>query len=156
MTSDAVGSVTFVEPRLLWPLRLQTLRPGQPQSSVHHDYDESPGSVHVGAFDADGEVVACASFVPEPYADGRPAWRLRAMATSPRVRGQGYGARALLFGIAEVRRRGGDLLWCNARSPAVGFYQRLGLRCVGEEFELPDIGPHFLMVLDLIVVSPAC
>jgi predicted GNAT family N-acyltransferase len=38
-------------------------------------------------------------------------------------------------------------VWCNARTPARGFYERAGFAAVGEEFALPDIGPHFLMVL---------
>jgi predicted GNAT family N-acyltransferase len=141
-------TVRLVEAELLHPLRLQVLRPGQPPSSVVHDYDHFPESVHVGAFDTAGQVVACASFYIEPMDDGRPAWRLRAMASSPEVRGQGYGEAALTFGVEEVRRRGGELLWCNARSGAVGFYERLGWRTIGDEFDIPGIGPHYVMVLD--------
>jgi hypothetical protein len=36
-------------------------------------------------------------------------------------------------------------VWCNARTPAAGFYGRAGFATEGEEFELPSIGPHFLM-----------
>jgi hypothetical protein len=38
-------------------------------------------------------------------------------------------------------------VWCNARSPVVGFYAREGFATEGEEFVLPSIGPHFLMSL---------
>jgi PhzF family phenazine biosynthesis protein len=142
------SQVALVDAELLYPLRLEVLRPGQPVDSVVHDYDSFPETANVAAFDAAGTVVACASFYPEAYADGRDAWRLRAMASAPQVRGQGFGARALRFGIDEVRRRGGRLLWCNARTVAVAFYQHLGFEVVGDEFDIPGIGPHFAMVLD--------
>lgn len=139
----------LVEPGLLHPLRLRVLRPGQPPSSVDHDYDYWPDTFHVAAFHTDGEVAACATFYPEPYADGRPAWRLRAMASAPELRGQGYGARALRVGTDEVARRGGRLLWCNARAGAVWFYQQLGWLIVSDEFEIAPIGPHFVMICEL-------
>jgi hypothetical protein len=40
-------------------------------------------------------------------------------------------------------------VWCNARTPARGFYERAGFAVEGEEFELPEIGPHVLMTLAL-------
>ena len=146
--------VEFVKALVLHALRRQVLRPGQPWGSVDHDYDSWPGTFHVAAFGPRGEVAACASFHPDT-APHRPAsaadktWRLRAMASLPEVRGQGYGAAALRYGIAEIRRRGGTLLWCNARSVAVGFYERLGFSIVGDEFEISPIGPHYVMEIEM-------
>lgn len=137
--------VELCEASRLHALRLRVLRPGQPPSSVDHDYDHRADTFHVGAFESDGTAVGCATFYPEHAPGGRAGWRLRAMATAPEVRGKGYGARVLRFGIDEVRARGGELLWCNARSPAVGFYERLGFRVVGDEFEIAPIGPHYVM-----------
>jgi predicted GNAT family N-acyltransferase len=141
--------VDFVTPADLHALRLEVLRPGQPASSVDHEYDYWPDTFHVAAFTANGEIAACATFYPEPTPDGRAAWRLRAMASAPALRGRGYGARALRFGIAEIRRRGGLLLWCNARSGALWFYTRLGFSTVGDEFEIAPIGPHYVMEIEL-------
>ena len=146
--------VEFVKPLVLHALRRQVLRPGQPWSSVEHDYDSWPDTFHVAAFGPRGEVAACASFHPDsaphrPEADPDKTWRLRAMASLPEVRGQGYGAAALRYGIAEIRRRGGAALWCNARSGAVGFYERLGFSIVGDEFEIAPIGPHYVMEIQL-------
>ena len=36
-------------------------------------------------------------------------------------------------------------LWCNARTPAVGFYQRMGWAVVSDVFEIPTAGPHVRM-----------
>jgi len=141
--------VELCEPARLHALRLRVLRPGQPLSSVDHEHDYWPDTFHVGAFAPDGTAVACATFYPEPSPAGRPGWRLRAMATAPEVRGKGFGGRVLRFGVDEIRGRGGDLLWCNARSSAVWFYERLGFRAVSDEFEIAPIGPHYVMEREL-------
>ena len=72
------------------------------------------------------------------------------MATAPQVRGQGVGAATLRYGMAEIRRRGGTRLWCNARTGALGFYLRLGFSMVGDEFEIEPIGPHYAMERELM------
>jgi predicted GNAT family N-acyltransferase len=152
MTDPAHSSparVEFVPPSAVHALRLRVLRPGQPPSSVDHDYDYWPDTFHVAAFDPAGDVVACATFYPEPTPDGRAAWRLRGMASAPEVRGEGYGAKALRFGLAEIRARGGAVVWCNARSGAHWFYERLGFSTVGDEFDIAPIGPHYVMEIQL-------
>jgi len=58
----------------------------------------------------------------------------------------------LEFGILDALPPAAPrLLWCNARVPAVGFYESLGWRVVSERFEIPTAGPHVKMVrrLDL-------
>jgi hypothetical protein len=37
------------------------------------------------------------------------------------------------------------LIWCNARTSAVGFYSKLSWEIAGAEFDIPDVGPHFRM-----------
>ncbi len=71
------------------------------------------------------------------------------MATAPEVRGKGYGASALRFGMRLARDRGAGLVWCNARSGAVWFYEHLGFVKTSEEFEIPPIGPHYVMEIEL-------
>lgn len=67
------------------------------------------------------------------------------MAVSDRWQRTGLGRRLLDEIEAIVLQSGERLLWCNARTPAVAFYQRLGWTSVGEEFEIPTAGPHFQM-----------
>jgi len=73
------------------------------------------------------------------------AWRLRAMATAPELRGAGLGSSLLLAVINHVAAAGGGLLWCNARLAAVPFYRRGGIEEVGEPWEEPVIGAHIAM-----------
>ena len=37
------------------------------------------------------------------------------------------------------------LIWFNARTSAVGFYKKMGYEISGSEFEIKEVGPHFLM-----------
>ncbi len=141
-------SVRVVEPGVTRQLRRSVLRPtflpGQPLPG-----DDLPDAVHLGAFDGSSLVSACLIF-PQACAwqPGRPAWRLRGMATDPAARGTGAGT-AVADAAAEVaRERGAELLWCEAREPAVSFYQRRGWQLHGERFAT-DYGPHRYMWIEL-------
>ena len=67
------------------------------------------------------------------------------MATLPDVCGKGHGRDLLEACYEHIRRHNGNLLWCNARIIALDFYQRMGLQTIGPEFEIEDIGPHYVM-----------
>jgi GNAT superfamily N-acetyltransferase len=139
------------------PLRTQILRPTWTDRLATYDQDETV-AVHVAAYrdgatepDGVGTVYAEAppadnrDEIPEAaYADGA-SWRLRGMATSDAARGTGLGRTVLEECFAVVRENGGRYLWCNARLVAVPFYERLGLEAVGPEFDIPGIGPHYVM-----------
>lgn len=147
MTADRVTVTTVTAARVL-PLRHAVLRPGRPEVEARYDADDAPTTVHVAALEADGTVVACGTFFPEML-DDEPAWRLRGMATDPAYRGRGLGSAVLRAGIEHVRREQGQVLWCNARRRALSLYQRAGFETMGEEFEVPGIGPHYRAVLRL-------
>jgi GNAT superfamily N-acetyltransferase len=96
-----------------------------------------------------GRVIGTATVHREtaPWAPDEAAWRLRSMATDEARRGEGIGAAALAAVVNHVRSRGGGLFWCNARTPAVAFYERAGFRTRGEPWDDPLIGPHIAMFL---------
>ncbi len=132
------------------PLRQTVLRPGRSVAASQFPGDDAPATRHYGAFRA-GQLLGIASlYLAElPEQPGVTAWQLRGMATAPEARGMGFG-RALVFAcIAFARENGARLLWCNARTTAAGFYRKLGFETLGEEFEIPDVGPHFRMILRL-------
>lgn len=137
----------------IFPLRHAVLRPGRPVS--YSVYSEDAGAVHVGAWD-DDMLVGCATVFPEAWpgndalAAASDAWRLRGMAVDPSMQGTGVGRLVLDEAIAAARQAGASVLWANARSSALGFYERLGWRVVGEEFIASDSGlPHFPMAIAL-------
>ncbi|MGH9062884.1 MAG: GNAT family N-acetyltransferase [Acidimicrobiales bacterium] len=130
------------------PLRHAVLRPHQRPEELVYPGDDDPAAGHFVARDAGGEVVGAASVVPEPppWDPARAdAWRLRGMATAPGRRGQGIGARLLAAATAHAAVNGCRLLWCNARLPAVAFYERAGMAVRGTPFEEAGIGPHVAM-----------
>jgi predicted GNAT family N-acyltransferase len=71
------------------------------------------------------------------------------MATEAAVRGTGAGQALLDDGLARVAARGGDLVWCDARVTAAGFYERAGFTVVTEPYDKPGLGPHVGMLIDL-------
>ncbi|MGI8754208.1 MAG: GNAT family N-acetyltransferase [Acidimicrobiales bacterium] len=127
------------------PLRQQVLRPHQTVDELVSDDDEQ--AVHFAAVDH-REVIGTASVRREAPAwapDDHPSWRLRGMATADGWRGRGVGATILGAVVDHVRHHGGGRLWCNARTPAMAFYQRAGLVIRGEGWEDPVLGPHIAM-----------
>ncbi len=127
-------------------LRMAVLRPDEPPGPMYAS-EEDPATVHVAALGQAEEVFAVGSVMAEPHPrEPREGdWRVRGMATRPDVRGRGLGRLVLDALEAAAREGGAARLWCNARTPAVGFYERAGWRVEGEEFEIAGIGPHFVM-----------
>lgn len=145
MAALGPGLIRRVEAAEVRPLRHAVLRPGQDFDETVYPGDDLDTTVHLGALDGD-RVVGITSLYREAR-EGGPAsgWRLRGMATDPDVRGAGFGAALLDASIALVAEAGGGELWCNARAEAVGFYRHAGFDTVGNEFDIPGVGPHFVM-----------
>ena len=120
-------------------LRRAVLRPHQPvEELIAH---ESPDSHAVGVFDGE-ELVSVGFVMPE---GGPGAWRVRGMATAPEARGCGAGALVLDALVTHALTQGATRIWCNARTRAVSLYERAGFSVASDEFELPEIGPHYVM-----------
>jgi predicted GNAT family N-acyltransferase len=126
-------------------LRHEVLRHGLPREAAIFDGDDAPTTRHYGAFDR-GKAVGCATLMLNHW-EGEPAWQVRGMATDARFRSRGLGA--ALLGMAEAELVGERspvrLLWCNARVPAVRFYEKLGWAVRCEPFDIPTAGPHVKM-----------
>lgn len=149
------GTVTIeqVDAATTYPLRGRVLRPGQP---VEIAGDDDPATLHfVARVDGSGQVVGVLRLHPAPCpwpeASGtsRATWQLRGMATEPQVRGLGSGRALIAAGLARVAALGADLVWCDARAAAVGFYERMGFTVVTEEYQRIPNGPHVGMVVEL-------
>jgi predicted GNAT family N-acyltransferase len=128
-------------------LRRAVLRPTWPVGSSMHG-DDNPDAVHLATFDGARMVGACL-VLPRPYpvrpeVDG--AWQLRGMATAEDRRGEGIGGQLLTAAVDEIRRREGHVVWCDARTSAVGFYRQHDFVAEGEEFLHAESGiPHYRM-----------
>jgi GNAT superfamily N-acetyltransferase len=147
-------SVRAINQAQAFPMRRLLLRPMLPASASRYAGDDRPGAIHLGAFaDLGGgeELVGIVSFLPRNQQGefDTGVYQLQGMVTLPAVRNQNVGAALAQHGLALVQERGAASIWCNGRTAAASFYERLGFHAVGEEFVTPGTGPHFRFVRDL-------
>lgn len=139
-----VKSIAATETALL---RQRVLRPHQALKDMAYPNDLHEDTLHFGAY-VKGQLVGIASIYHEDQ-EGKlktGSWRLRGMAVDPEFRGKKIGEKLILACVKNVQETGAKMLWCNARTPAIGFYEAYGFRKKGQEFEIKGIGPHFVMV----------
>ncbi len=130
------------------PLRQAVIIDGTDRESPYFAGDFDASTRHVGVFEQ-GRCLACATFVRSEFED-KPAWQLRGMATAPELQRRGIG-RALLRFAEELLASQSALraIWCNARLPAVPFYEKLGWTAITEVYVIEGVGPHRKMVRTL-------
>lgn len=105
------------------------------------------GARHFAALE-DGQVVVGACYIllnVAPFDSKKWALQLRGMAVEPALQGQGIGASLVKHVLTLAEEEQVEILWFNARRVALGFYAKLGFHKWGEEFEIPNIGPHTVM-----------
>lgn len=141
-----------VEVDTIRPLRHSVLRPGLPFETTIFEGDDEPTACHVAAFKND-EIVGVGTMIKRPWtgkdseiAADKDAYQVRGMAVSDRSRGTGAGKLVLDTLEAKSSELGVSVIWCNARASAAGFYQKAGWQIAGDMFEIPGVGPHFVMV----------
>lgn len=140
-----------VRPADTYDLRHRILRPHQSLSACAYPYDTAPGALHIGGF-LHWQLIGIGSLLPDPR-EGAPyplSWRVRGMAVQEDVRGTGAGGKILqaLIDAACTQSLPAEI-WCNGRANVKGFYERFGFVQQGDLFDLPDIGPHVLLVKTL-------
>lgn len=128
-------------------LRQRILRPHQPRQECVYPLDDHPQTLHLGCR-VGGRLVAVGTVLPEDRDGGllTGEWRIRGMAVDGIHQGQGLGRRILQGLIAHGVATRGRAIWCNGRTGVEGFYKGEGFERVGDEFQLPGIGPHVLLV----------
>jgi GNAT superfamily N-acetyltransferase len=132
-------------------LRHAILRAGLPRETAIFPGDHAATSRHFGAF-LDDRLVGVATIHFAPLLDRPdfdPAYQVRGMATVEEVRGQGAGSALLAACLKEAGSVGAQWIWCNARTPAAGFYARHGFTAQGGIFDIPTAGPHYRMIRPL-------
>ncbi len=134
------------------PLRHRVLRDPLPLETACFECDLDSTTRHLAAL-RDEAVVGCLTLAVSTW-EGRPAWQLRGMATEGPLQRQGIGQTLLTWAVADAAQHDpGRIAWCNARTSAIGFYERLGWRVASEPFEIPTAGPHVKMVCDTQVAG---
>ncbi len=155
--------VRRVAPEIVRPLRAAILRPGRPDNESVYPLDDQEQAGHFAAIDEIGRAIGSASVFSEtahgdhiadingerdPWRSDR-AWRLRGMTVIESMRGKGVSDTLMRAVIQHVAERGGDCLWFHARSHARRFYERNGCAMFGDAYDVPHIGEHVFMWLNI-------
>ncbi len=142
--------VEFVRLEDVIAIRHQVLRQEQPRSSCYYPEDTYKQTVHFAA-KINNQIIGSASLYKESHPDFvlKQSWRIRGMAVLEAFQGHNIGTQLLETCINHAIKNKAEVIWCNARIDAVTFYKNSGFKIIGEEFELANIGPHFLMAKNL-------
>ena len=137
---DAIRDLRF---KVLWP-HLN----GPEECQI--DPDTNDTTFHMAAV-LDGKVVGTSTFIIDinEKFEEKKQYRLRAMATDPKIRGYGVGAKIVEKAVEELKQMGVKLLWCDARLIATGFYEKQNFKIKGQVYQVPKIGQHKLMYKEL-------
>jgi len=142
--------IKFIPVDDVFNIRNIVLREGKmPAGQPRFPSDDLEGAFHLGYF-VDGVLVCVASFHPENYGEfNGSGYQLRGMATLEEHRGKNIGNQLLNFAIVYLRGQKANYIWCNARKKAAAFYKNLGFEIISPEFEVPNIGPHYVMYVKI-------
>ncbi|HEU0109872.1 MAG TPA: GNAT family N-acetyltransferase [Flavisolibacter sp.] len=97
----------------------------------------------MGAYE-DEQMLGCCMLVEEEP----QTVRLRQMAVLNDLQGKGIGKALMQFAENLARDRGYRRITMHARKNAIGFYEKMGYKKIGEEFEEITI-PHYVMEKEL-------
>jgi GNAT superfamily N-acetyltransferase len=134
-----------------YSVRQPVLRKGKPLSSCQFDDDELESTQHFGFF-INTELAGIISLYKKNNDNfSLPSqYQIRGMAVLDQHQKKGIGAKLVLFCEEYCKKMNTDLIWFNARTSAVGFYERLGYQKIGLPFEIKEVGEHSLMFKNLI------
>ena len=150
MESQLQVYVKKVDAEKVRPLRHSELRKEQDFSTTSYLKDCEENTFHMACI-VEKKVVTCATFYPEKSTKikSEDAYRLRGMATNSKFQRKGYATDLMNESFKELKNRDCDMLWCNARLVAVDFYKSVGLKIIGEIFNIEGIGPHYYMYKEI-------
>jgi len=116
------------------PLRNKILRPKEIVTDYEFEGDHDESTLHLGVY-IDGTLSSVATFTFEEHSQlkGKVPVRLRGMATLPKHRKKGLSKSLIETALPVVKQNQCDILWCEAREKAAGFY----------------VGPHQVMFLNI-------
>ena len=129
-----------------YPVRHAILRAGKPIESCHFEGDELPTTHHFGYYLATELIGVISLFEAKNTAfDEQKSFQIRGMAVLQNHQKKGIGEALVSAAESFCKKQETTLIWFNARTSAVGFYQKMGFGISGSEFEIQGVGPHFLM-----------
>ena len=127
-------------------VRNPVLRKGKPIESCRFDGDDLATTHHFGLF-KDKSLVGIISLFKNSnitFAENSQS-QIRGMAILDDFRKKGLGEALVNHCEEYCINNNCELIWFNARTEAVGFYEKMGYQKTGAIFEIKDVGEHLLM-----------
>lgn len=142
-------SIQIIDSIDTFAVRQPVLRAGKSIESCKFDADDLESTIHFGCFDNEILIGVASIFrKSNNLFKNRIQFQLRGMAVLESHQKTGIGA--LLFTHAKeyIKQHEEALLWFNARTSAVPFYERLGCEITSDAFLIPEVGQHYIMISD--------
>ena len=144
-----MNSIQKIDAIATFAVRQAVLRAGKSLESCKFDGDDLESTIHFGYFE-DHKLIAVASLFRKSsnLFENTIQFQLRGMAVLASHQKLGIGA--LLFNKCNEYSTNyhNAILWFNARTSAVPFYQRLNCKIVSNAFIIADVGEHYIMIAD--------
>lgn len=141
--------IKYIIPEETYEIRKKILRKNMDLPAQFHG-DFAKESFHLGLFE-EGKLTSIASLVRSDNQNLEGLqYQLRGMATLEEFQGKGYGKSLVLEAEKILKERKIAFIWCNARVSAVHFYYKQGFKSIGQEFDIPQIGGHYVMFKKLV------
>ncbi len=138
-----IKEITALETFLV---RHAVLRADKNIESCRFEGDNLQTTKHFGFFDEDKLIgVASVYEVSQNHFSEIKRLQLRGMAVLESYQKKGIGKELIFFIEKHALENQINLIWFNARISAVLFYEKLGYDRFGKEFDIPEIGKHFVM-----------
>lgn len=129
-----------------YPIRQIVLRPNRPLETCFFEGDELETTLHFGGF-VNQELVGIISLFKNNHSSFQQEnqYQIRGMAVLENFRKYGLGKKIVEYSEDYLKQKNISLIWFNARESAVGFYQKSGYEIIGDSFNIPDVGIHYVM-----------
>jgi GNAT superfamily N-acetyltransferase len=127
------------------------LRAGKPLASSIFDGDDLPTTMHFGVFENSNLQGVVSVFKKNSGIGlGKFEFQIRGMAVLENVQNRGFGKLLVNEVENQLKLNNNTLIWFNARTSAVLFYEKMGYQKFGSVFDIPDVGLHLLMFKEII------
>jgi GNAT superfamily N-acetyltransferase len=143
MTMQNIEKISDLE---TYSVRHSVLRKGKPIETCQFEGDDLPSTYHFGYF-LNNDLVGIISIFKNNnsiFATNNQ-YQIRGMAVLESHQKKGIGELLVKYCESYCEKLLTNLIWFNARTAAVGFYEKLGYAKVGTAFEIKDVGEHYLM-----------
>jgi len=127
-------------------VRHPVLRANRPVEECYFDGDELFSTIHFGLFH-ETKIIGVLSIYEKKHPNFQEGkvFQLRGMALLKEYQNKNLGMLLLEQAEKEIVEKDGTTIWFNAREKAVNFYKKNGFQIIGTVFDVPSIGPHYLM-----------